>query len=259
LRYKIYNGNRTEILLQEEVFHVRNHPGRDPALGVSPIAEARGSLQLALDQETTAGTLARQGLRSSGMVSYPQALSKDQRGSIASAFEEHQGPTNAGRVLVFDGGAQFTALTFTPTDAQFLESRKLSNEDVARIFGIPPTCAGLVDKATYSNTEQEARALVQNALAPLANRVEAAISRCLLTEVSRRNLYAEHDLDGLLRGDVKSRFEAYRIAREVGVMSVNDIRKLENQPPVADGDGYSEPANWKPLGAPPVASLPSEA
>ena len=114
----------------------------------------------------------------------------------------------------------------------FSRARKLANEDVARIFGLPPTSVGITDKATYSNTEQEARALVQNALGPLAARIETAMHRCLLTDASRRSLYIEHDLDGLLRGDVKSRFEAYRLAREIGVYSPNDVRRLENEPPL---------------------------
>ena len=74
--------------------------------------------------------------------------------------------------------------------------------------------------------------------------------RCLLTPEQRRSLYIEHDLSGLLRGDVKSRFEAYRMAREMGVYSPNDVRRRENEPPIAGGDEYHMPANWVPLGTP---------
>jgi phage portal protein BeeE len=119
---------------------------------------------------------------------------------------------------------------------------------------VPPTCAGILDKGTYSNTEQEAASLVQNSLGPLAARVETAMARCLLTDVGRRTLYVEHELDGLLRGDVKSRFEAYRIGREVGALSANDIRRKENEPPIPDGDGYNQPVNWTKLGAMPPAA-----
>jgi phage portal protein BeeE len=75
------------------------------------------------------------------------------------------------------------------------------------------------------------------------------MQRCLLTDVGRRTLYIEHDLDGLLRGDVKSRFEAYRLARECGVYSPNDVRRLENEPPIGpEGDAYHVPVNWTTLG-----------
>ncbi len=89
---------------------------------------------------------------------------------------------------------------------------------------------------------------MQNAIGPLAGRIEAAMHRCLLTENGRRTLYIEHDLDGLLRGDVKSRFEAYRLARECGVYSPNDVRRRENEPPTPNGDSYNMPANWVALG-----------
>ncbi len=74
------------------------------------------------------------------------------------------------------------------------------------------------------------------------------MGRCLLTAEGRRTLYVEHDLDGLLRGDVKARFEAYRIGREIGALSSNDIRRRENEPPIPGGNTYHQPANWVPLG-----------
>ena len=152
--------------------------------------------------------------------------------------------------MVTDAGADYKTVIFTAEDSQFLEQRKLANEDVARIFSVPPTSVGILDRGTYSNTEQESRTLVQNCIGPLAGRVEAAMHRCLLTEAGRRTLYVEHELDGLLRGDVKSRFDAYRLGRECGVYSPNDIRKKENEPPLGpEGDTYNQPANWMPLGA----------
>jgi HK97 family phage portal protein len=257
LRYRIYNGTKIETLLQDEVLHIRG-ASRDGIIGLSPIAIARGALALALSQTDTADSLSRNALRPSGMVSYPQQLNLDQRARVLSDLtNSYAGTSNAGRVLVTDGGAKYEKLAFSPEDAQFLESRKLANEDVARIFGLPPTCVGITDKATYSNTEQEATALVRNSLSPLASRIETAMQRCLLTDVGRRSLYIEHDLDGLLRGDVASRFEAYRIAREIGVYSSNEIRRFENEPPIgAIGDVYNQPANWLPLGASPQGSAP---
>ena len=79
--------------------------------------------------------------------------------------------------------------------------------------------------------------LVRNALGPLAGRIEAAMHRCLLTEVGRRTLYVEHALDGLLRGDVKSRFDAYRLYGERGSTLANDVRRKKTSRPLApNGD-----------------------
>ena len=257
LRYRVSQERGAPyILLQEEVLHLRG-PSRDGILGQSPISISRGSLGLALTNHDTASALSANSLRPSGILSFAERLTGEQRAQVRKSMEErYVGSDKAGKLMVMDGGAKFERMAFTPEDAEFLDSRKLGNEDVARIFGLPPTSVGITDKATYSNTEQEGRALVQNALGPLAGRIEAAMLRCLLTDVSRRFLYVEHDLDTLLRGDVKARFEAYRLGREIGAFSPNDIRRRENEPPIANGDVYHQPANWMPLGNTAPAAAP---
>jgi HK97 family phage portal protein len=251
LRYQIFPSSfgRSEILLQEEMLHVRG-PSRDGIMGCSPIQLASGALSLAMEQMRTATNLSFNGMRPSGIVSFAEKLTREQKAEFRdTASTVYGGAENSGKLMVVDGGAKFDTTQFSPEDAEFLDSRKLSNEDVARIFGLPPTTVGLVDKATYSNVEQESRALVAHAIGPLAARIETALQRCLLTDQGRaRGLYIEHDLDGLLRGDVVARFTAYRIAREIGVYSANDIRRFENEPPIGpEGDTYQMPANWVPL------------
>jgi HK97 family phage portal protein len=249
LRYRVLNDGRPEVLLADDVLHVRG-PSRDGLVGQSPIAIARGALALALVHQETASSLSRNALRPSGLVSFPEKLMQDQRNTFRESMaEKYSGPENSGKLMIVDGGAKYERLAFSPEDAELLNSRKLSNEDVARIFNVPPTAAGILDKATYSNVEQEARSLVQNCIGPLAGRIETAMHRCLLTEAGRRTLYIEHDLNGLTRGDLRSRFESYRLGREIGALSPNDVRRLENQPPIADGDIYHMPANWMPLGS----------
>lgn len=251
LRYRVSEPDGgVRVYLQEELLHVRG-PSRDGLVGLSPIHVARGALGLALAQSDMATAFMANAMRPSGLITFPGTLTQEQQKSLRDIFKGFSGASNAGRFLLMDGGAKFEPLTISPDDAEFLNSRKLANEDVARIFGLPPTSVGITDKATYSNTEQEARALVQNALGPLAARIEAALHRCLLTEDGRRTLYIEHDLSGLLRGDVSARFEAYRIGREIGALSPNDIRRRENEPPIAGGDLYHQPANWVPLGTTP--------
>lgn len=254
LRYKVTDtGGGVRVLLQDEILHIRG-PSRDGIMGQSPIAIARGTLGLALAQADTANALMANSLRPSAILTFPNMLGPEARDRVlASVAQRVQGAANSGKIMVMDGGATFEKMAFSPEDAEFLDSVKLSNENVCRIFGVPPTAAGILDKGTYSNVEQEASSLIQNCLGPLAARIEAALMRCLLTPDQRRSLYIEHDLSGLLRGDVKSRFEAYRMAREMGVYSANDVRRRENEPPINGGDDYHMPANWVPLGAAPEA------
>lgn len=252
LRYRVSEpAGGVTILLQEEVLHIRG-PSRDGMMGVSAIQFGRGAMGLRISQAETASALVENGLRPSGVMSYDERIDATARTKIREAVSERlQGSANAGQLLIMDGGAKYTPLAWSAEDAEFLASQKLSNEDVARLFGVPPTSVGITDKATYSNTEQEARSLVANCLGPLASRVESAMLRCLLTDESRRTLYIEHDLAALLKGDVQARFEAYRIGREIGVFSPNDIRRRENETPITGGDVYHQPANWTPLGSAP--------
>jgi HK97 family phage portal protein len=249
LRYKVYDAlGRPETFTQDEILHVRG-PTVDGVTGLSALQIARGSMGLRVAQAETSAALMANGLRPSGLLSYAERLKAEDKASARQGITDTLGGSgNAGRVLVTDGGAQWTTLSFSSEDAQFLQSVQLSNEDAARLIGVPPTSVGITDKATYSNVEQEARALVSTCLGPMAKRVEMAMMRCLLTPQARRSLYVEHDLDALLRGDTAARFAAYRTGREMGVFSANDIRRLENEPPIPDGNGYNQPANWVPLG-----------
>ena len=252
LRYKVSQRNDVMVLLQDEVLHLRG-PSRDGIMGQSAIQIARGTLGLNMAQIETANGVMGNSLRTSGILSFTEKISDASKERLRTTVSaDFTGPNNAGKMLILDGGAKYDPTSMTPEDAQFLDSRKLSNEDTARLFSVPPTSVGILDRGTYSNVEQESASLIQNCLGPLAARIESALMRCLLTDTARQSIYIEHDLSGLLRGDVKSRFDAYRIGREIGVFSANDIRRRENEPPITDGNGYHMPANWVPLGTKPV-------
>lgn len=254
LRYRATDVNgMVWTLLQEEMLHLRG-PSRNGIYGQSPLEIARASLGAAMTHAVTVESISSNRLAPSGVLAFEGNIPKDGRDRLRTMVEQgFAGVVNSGRVLILDNNAKFTPITMTPADAQFIETRKLSNEDVARIFGMPPTTVGLTDKATYNNVENEARAMVQNAIAPLAARVEAALARCLLTPAGRSKYYFEHDLNALTRGDMQARFESYRIAREIGAFSPNDVRRRENEPPIANGDQYHIPANWVLLGDPKAA------
>ena len=119
---------------------------------------------------------------------------------------------------------------------------------IARVYQVPPTAIGITDHATYSNVGEESRALVVKCLAPMAKRIEQAMSAALLTPESRRTLFVEHDLAGLLRGDMAARYGAYAIGRQWGWISANEIRGLENMPAIDGGDEYLAPLNMVPAG-----------
>jgi HK97 family phage portal protein len=245
LRYRHTDGRgRGFVYLQDEVLHLRYRLGSDGIMGLSPIQLARDTFDLAASQSDQAKKQAKKSFRLEGAVVFPNAVNSvgkddamDKLGKRIEANSETSG------VLVLDAGADFKAFSTSSRDAEFLESRKLSNMDIARVFNVPPTVVGITDNATYSNVDGESKALVVRCLAPMAKRIEQALNAALLSRDARRTLFIEHDLAGLLRGDQKARFEAYRIGREWGWMSANEIRQLENMSKIDGGEEYLTPLN----------------
>lgn len=241
LRYRVKGSDgRVSVLLQEEVLHIRAST-EDGLIGRSPISIARGALSTAIAQNEAAENLATNGLKPSFALTHPAKLSDKAYENISRSFQERNaGPANAGRPLVLEEGLKPERLSFSAEDAELLESRKLSNEDVARIFGVPAGVAGISTSVSYGSAQQAAQDLVTNCLAPLASRVEQALQRCLLTAEGRRSgLFIEHDLSGLLRGDASTRWTTYRIAREIGALTNNQILRFENLPGYDGGDDHT--------------------
>lgn len=251
LRYRVSgDGGGVRVYLQEEMLHLRYRLARDGVMGLSPIQLARETFNLALTQQDTAGKQAAKSFLPEGALVFPTVIGKDQRQTVLDKMEAKVNSDLATRgVLVLDGGTEWKSFSFSSKDAEFLESRKLTNLDICRIWGVPPTVAGITDNATYSNSDQESRALVVRCLAPMARRIEQAMNAALLTTEGRKTLFVEHDLAGLLRGDMKARYDAYSVGRNGGWLAVNEIRGWENMPKIDGGDEYLSPLNMKEAGA----------
>lgn len=250
LRYRVSsNGGGARICLQEEILHLRYRLARDGVMGLSPVQIARETFNLALTQQETAGKQAGKSFRPEGALIFPNAIPGEKKDQALDKLRDKIESNSAvSGVMVLDGGADWKSFSFSSKDAEFLESRKLTNLDICRIWGVPPTAAGITDNATYSNSDQESRALVVRCLAPMAKRIEQAMNAALLTSSGRQNLFIEHDLAGLLRGDMKARYESYRIGREWGWLCPNEIRGWENLPEIEGGDEYLSPLNMTMLG-----------
>ncbi|WP_444454056.1 phage portal protein [Rhodobacter capsulatus] len=243
LRYTV-TGSPSKVLLQDEVLHIRYRLARDGVMGQSPIQIGRETFNLALSQNDAASKQAAKGFRPEGAVVFAQSINPNQKADVLDKLRQkiERNDTTSG-VLVLDGGADWKPFAFSSKDAEFLESRKLTALDICRIYGVPPSAAGITDNATYSNIGEESRALVQRCLAPMARRIEQTMNAALLTEEGRKLFFIEHDLAGLLRGDMAARYAAYRIGRDGGWLSANEIRRLENLPEIEGGDDYLTPLN----------------
>ena len=219
--------------------------GFDGRLGYSVIAKARETLGLGLAMEEFQARFYGQGTNIGSVLEHPGRLSADAHERLIKDIQEKRGGlSNAHKSMILEEGMKFVKTGMPLEDAQFLESRVFQISEVARWFNLPPHKLKELSKATYSNIEQQQIEFVQDSIRPWAVRWEQHIAWKLLKEDERRELFAEFNLDGLQRGDTKSRMEAYSLMRNVGAISADEIRAKENMNPIG---GLAGEMYWKPL------------
>jgi HK97 family phage portal protein len=231
LGYDVLDGKgRVRRLVQEEVFHLR-HRSEDGKVGVSPIAAAREVLELALSERDHGVSTFRNGTRLSGILQTPGTISPEQREQLAAAWSQrHEGVTNHGKTAILGAGVEFKPISMTLEDAEWIAARQFSVEEVARLFRVPPTVIGDLRHGNYSNSVEMNRMFVTHTLRRHLTMWEQAISRQLLTAAGRRTYFAEHSVEGLLRGDSLNRAQFYERGIADGWLDVDEVRRLENLP-----------------------------
>jgi phage portal protein BeeE len=178
------------------------------------------------------------GVQTSGIIEFPGNLSKEQAKQIAEGFDSrHRGYRQAHRTGVLAGGATYKQ-TSTPNDAnQFLQSREYAVLDVCRVLQIPPHMLGITTGSqARASVEQLAIDFTTHALRPIVEKIERAYSDLLPNQA-----FIKFNLDALIRADFLARMQGYSIATQGGWMSINDIHRLEDNPPVEGGDVYRVP------------------
>jgi HK97 family phage portal protein len=246
LIYKIKQEDKTEkILTRKDIFHV---PGMsyDGVNGLSPIEYVNRAIKLGLSYEEFGEKFYQNGANASGIVEHPDAMSEEAflrfKREFARAF---QGLANSGKPIILEGGAKYTQLTMKPADAQLLESKRFQIEDIARIYRVPLHLIQDLTRSTNNNIEHQSLEFVMYTMLPHFQRWEENINMQLLTREQRKQgYYVEFKIDNLLRGDSKSRAESYRIGRDAGYLSVNEVRKMENLDPIDNGNIYLQPLNY---------------
>lgn len=226
-------------LTEDDVFHVRGFGG-GPLGGLSVISHARESLGIAIAADRAAGSMFANGARPTGVLTSDQWLDPDQRQIARNDLaDQFCGADNSGRPFVLEGGMKWEAISMKADDAQLLESRGWSVEEICRWFGVPPFMIGHNEKTTSWGTgiEQMLLGFQKFTLNPYLRRIEQAVRKQLITPAERaQGLFAEFNIEGLLRGDSQGRASFYETMTRIGVMTRNDCRRKENLPPVEGGD-----------------------
>lgn len=245
---KVYtiDGNEDEPLTDREILHIPGF-GYDGVCGVSPIRRAREGIGLALAAEEYGARLFGSGSLATGILTTEQRLSQETADELKARWKATgTGLESAHDIRVLGAGAKFQQLTIPPEDAQFIESRRFQIAEVARMFGIPPHMLGETERSTSWGTgiEEQNIGFVTYTLRPWLTRFEQRISQLWRGS----GVYAHYSVEGLLRGNTEARAAFYTQLWNLGVLSTNDIRALEELTPVEGGDVRYRPLNMGLLG-----------
>ncbi len=240
----------TQTYSYRDVIHLRNLT-LDGFRGLGLVNLAQETIGLSTVLQRHAAKLFGRGARPSGVLEYAKTLSEQVAKKLKAQFEgQHGGAENSGGTLVLEDGMSFKPLTFSSTDAQFIEMRRFEVLEAARLLKLPPhLLADMQFSAGRANVEDLGMQFLSGVLSPILELYEDAIERTLLTDEERDSYCVEFDESDLIRADTEKRFAAYKTGTETGVYTINEARAKEGLPPIEGGDTPMRSVQSQPLGA----------
>lgn len=233
--YRLSNG---DTVASDDIIHIK-WISINGYKGKSPIAVHRDNLALTLAAQDYGEKFFSQGGNTSGVFEYPATLKDDQYNRLKYQLTEQTiGLKNAHRPMLLEGGMKYNRITIPPEDAQFIATRKFQKTEIATIYGIPPHMIADLERSTNNNIEHQGMEFVQYCLMPYIIKIEEEFNRKLLRDDEFFDYYFSFGLNGLLRGDAKTRSEYYKNMNMIGALSANEIRSLEEMNEYDGGDEY---------------------
>ena len=227
------------IFQRDEILHIPGL-GFNGLVGFSPIAMMKNALGTTLAVEKYGSSFFRNGAQPAGVLEHPGVL-KDPQKIRDNWMNAYGGANNAHKVAVLEEGMAYKPISLPPEDSQFLSTREFGVEEICRIFRVPPHMVQDLKRATFNNIEHQSIDFVMHTIMPWLVRIEQAIIKDVLIEEEQDTYFPKFNVDGLMRGDYKSRMDGYAVGFSNGFLSPNDIRRLENMdliPAEEGGDDY---------------------
>lgn len=227
-----------EMISADDMIHIKGLVV-DGHQGKSPIAVHRENLALTLQVQSFGEKFFSKGGNTEGMFTIPGELKEEAYKRLKRDLDkQYSGMANAHKPMLLEGGLQYQRLNIPPEDAQFLGTRKFQKSEIASIYRVPPHMVGDLERATYSNIEQQSQEFVTYCLMPYLAKIEMQLNYKLLQVKQRDKYYFKFSLTGLLRADSKSRSEFYKNMNMMGCMSANEIRAMEELNSYEGGDNF---------------------
>ena len=233
VRYAIEGEKRK--LTPDEIIHIADVVRPGTLRGVSRVEALKENFGLAMALENYAAKFFGQGATTQGIIEFPDELTGEQAKQLAQSFDaRHKGWNRSHKTGVLTGGAKYRETSVNNDQAQFIDSRRMAVEDVARAFNVPPHLLGLPGTNSYASVEQNNLAWVTHCLRPIIQKIENAMSPLLAMSPGGQDAFIKFNIDGLLRADINSRMSAYSTGLQSGFLSINDVRRLEDLRIIAD-------------------------
>lgn len=220
-----------EITDPRDVIHIRCL-GSNGVIGLSPLAVADQAIKSGLGQQDLNNSIYKNGLNLSGVLETPETLSDAATMKLKKSMDAFRGAKNGNGVMVLEGGLQYKPMFMTPSDAQLLETRKFTIEEIGRFYGVPLHKIGMLDKATYSNIEQQDLEFFKGTISNWIERIEQEFNRKFLLPKEKRYYKHEFDINRLLRTDTKARAENLRVLFNIGAVTPNEARLDSGRNPI---------------------------
>ena len=223
LTYDVHAPRVSAVLSARDVLHLRDRTN-DGAIGVSRISRCAPAVALMKALQDSAMETWTNSAFPSGALKVQRALKEDQRADLRRSLEsQFTGQGNRGRVLLLDSSQDWQTIGINSKDSQHLESRMFSVSEACRIFEVPPPLIQDYSNNTFTNASTAGQWFSRFTLNHWARKFEAAFKQSLLPENSELEL----DMSAFSRGDISERWAAYKIALETGVLSPEEVKRME--------------------------------
>lgn len=252
LVYRYTDRGKSEDLPRDKVFHLKGFGQglKNADLGLSPIAYGTNSLGSAMAADEASGKVFGNGMQASGVLSSDQVLKKDQRNQLQGIMSAYAGSSKAGKLMILEAGLKYQQLSLKPDDAQMLETRRFSVEEVCRWWGTPPIIIGHAGEGQTmwgSGVEQILLSWLTLGIDPICDRIEARIKKQLIRPTGNRRLYAEFNREALLQMDSAAKANFLSSMVQNGLMDRNEGRRKLNLPNRDGADQLTAQTNLAPL------------
>lgn len=238
--YVYQTGTKGQVVLNsDEVLHFKIF-SMNGITGLSPVSYNAMTISLGMSQTEFSDKQYLNGMNSNVVLSHPNIMSDEAYQRLRDSFtKQYTGIASSGKPILLEDGMKIEKLSMNNTDAQYLENRVLTKDEIASIFRISPHFINELSRATYSNIEHLSLDFVKYTLTPYLITIEKELE----AKLSKKQQYFKFQTAGILRGDIMSRYQSYQIAINSGFMSRNEVRALEDMDIVEGLDEFMIPLN----------------